>query len=730
MRYSEGFIGIDFETRSGADIKKVGLDRYVSDPCFAPLVVSVVVGAEPLNYRLRPEITTYDFVTNGGAKRAFNVFLRDNRGLLAAHNAGFERAVLAKMGYDLRMLKFVDTAVIARIMGADSSLANCARQLLDEKKVEEGAALITKFCKPRKDGTFLVDHSDEWTTEDWADWNLFKVYCEQDAMLSWRFATKYTNEFGNLAEQGYEQLTSKMNMIGWPVDTLSVRLMEKRAEINKEEALAEFRRVFDPPRPKLDANGTPVLNHKGVPVMADPLNLNSLKQLKEWCKERGIAASSFDEKHVDTLATRIDKKLNDPTVKLNKGVRENYEAVLAMLRTKQTVGGASLKKLPVILERTGVDERLRHQYMHCGAGQTYRTSGTGVQMQNLKRLKTLKDMDTLADFNVPWTNDELAENIRQCFTASTPAGQLIVGDFSSVESRGLAYLAGAEWKLDAFRQGKDLYKVQAQLIYNLGYDDVTKTHRQTGKVGELSCGYGAGAGAVQAFAVNMGVEMSEQEAADLVSKWRAANPEIVDLWQRLDDLLHQAVSAPGTGRFEDLEVKLANNMSVRIRPTETPTTLMKQHPGSRSLELVLCHEEKKVLTRIFHGCYERGRNVCYYKPESNKSGKLWKATFTDTKTKKVRFYDIYGGKLAGILTQSFCRELFFMALDHLDAALPEGIDIIGQFHDEIVVDWNPSRTNWTLGETIGVVEECMSDAGRFTGFPLSAEVKHDYRYTK
>ena len=119
-----------------------------------------------------------------------------------------------------------------------------------------------------------------------------------------------------------------------------------------------------------------------------------------------------------------------------------------MLRTKQVLGGSSLKKLKVILDTVGPDGVLRDQYMHCGAGQSFRTSGRGVQMQNLKRLPPQpRGIAELFDPQQDWTNEELAENVRQCFTAHHPQGSLIVGDFSSVESRGLAYLAGEQWKL-------------------------------------------------------------------------------------------------------------------------------------------------------------------------------------------------------------------------------------------------------------------------------------------
>jgi hypothetical protein len=147
-----------------------------------------------------------------------------------------------------------------------------------------------------------------------------------------------------------------------------------------------------------------------------------------------------------------------------------------------------------------------------------------------------------------------------------------------------------------------------------------------------------------------------------------------------------------------------------------------------------------ILQRIFHGCYMRGGNVGYYKPSDRKTGDLWRNHFKDPKTKQVRFYELYGGKLAGILTQSFCRELFFEALEraHTWCKNHENVQLVGQFHDEIVVDWKvgPATgtgrfTPYRLEDAKRQLETCMSTAPGFApSFPLAADIKDDYRYTK
>jgi hypothetical protein len=510
-----------------------------------------------------------------------------------------------------------------------------------------------------------------------------------------------------------------MNDVGWPVDVGLVQEMQRRYLDNQAKALAEF-------RAKHEAHLTPedIIEGKA-------LNFASFPQLKKWCEMRGVKCKSFDEEHVTMYLARIRKRIetHGNTMKLDQ--LQNLMHVKEMLTTKQILGGSSLKKLQAILDQVGPDDRLRGQYLHIGAGQSWRTSGRGVQLQNLKRLAEVKDMDELEDEDTDWTNEELARNLRQVFTASHDDGALIVGDLSSIESRGLAYLAGAEWKLQEFRNGKDMYKVLAARIDGCAYDAVTKDRRQFGKVGELSCGYQAGGGAVQSFAKKMGTMLTEGEANQLVSDWRLANPEVVELWEILDSLLHQVVE----GGIPVAHHEIGNGMRVQVTRAATPMSLIKLHKDAVSIEVQLIAPNQVVyLRRFFHGCYMRGRNVCFYKPTEKKSGDVWVNHYRDPKTGEIRFYSLYGGKLAGILTQSMCREMFFTCLRKLNDSVywVPNLQIIGQFHDEIVLDWWPDRTtsSLTLEQAENLLKRHMSNPDTLIGFPMAAEVKHDYRYTK
>jgi DNA polymerase len=695
-----GLIGLDFETYGSVSLPKHGLARYVADPNFQALIGSVA--CEDSRGILQKD--TFDFTCN---RKVSTTSLREAIGdrLIVAHNAGFEQAVLDWLGLDYPSSRFIDSAVVARAAGAGGGLAAAAPQLLGVDKMASGMDGIKLFSMPglcqeaNEDLAFdpkIVElYPDQWTE--------FIEYCELDATLSFQLAKHYMVRLTK-AETEYMQMTMDMNRAGWTVDIESVEEMHRRYLENQDAALAEFRATCASP----------------------DLNLNSLKQMKEWCADRGVKATSFDEKHVAALLGKIEAKLQSAG-SLDPDKAAGYAEVMHLLQTKQVLGGSSLKKLQVILD-TAADGKLMDQYLHCGAGQSLRTTGRSVQMQNLKRLADPADMSTLADPASEWDNTTMAQNLRQVFTSSHKAGRLIVGDFSSVESRGLAWAAGEQWKLDGYHLGYDMYKQGAAMQFGVTYEQVTKEQRQFGKVGELSCGYQAGPDAVKDFAEKMGVILSEAEATKIVWDWRDANPAIVAFWDKLDQMLNEVVD---TGRMQALS--LADGYNLYLEPVTTPKSLHDQVGVTvSSIEMRVHHPVAgTLLKRYFHGCYRRGRNVAYHKPSDRKTGDLWKNHYVDPKTKQIRFFELYGGKLAGILTQSLCREIFMRAAVVVAQWCEQSnqLQLVGQFHDELVVDWVPTAQISPAGakKTLKIL---MSDAAPMKSFPLAAEVHSDYRYIK
>lgn len=690
-------IGLDFESYSFTDLIVHGLDNYTHDEYFTPLI-ACTHGPKP-GQRQR-----FDFIADyNGARSALVEALGDHA--IAAHNAGFEQAVLEQLGIQVSSLQFVDTAVLARAAGAAGKLEAAAPQLLGTDKLDTGMALIKLFSIPGEYQARVMNGAfDPQIVADYQDkWEEFFYYCQVDADLSYQLATSLLPGFP-MKELINNAVTMDMNNVGWHVDLDLVKEMQRRYEENVNLVVTDFMLSCD----------------------AEDLNLASFPQMQAWCAQRGVKAKSFDEASVAKMLKLVTKKIADPNTPDDKAAA--LTQVQMLLETKQVMGGSSLKKLQTLIDRTGADSRLRDNYLHIGAGATYRTSGRGVQMQNLKRLNGQgDDVELLYDPSINWDNDRLASNLRQVFTASDPAGKLIVGDFSSVESRGLAWQAGEQWKLDAYHQGQDLYKVLAGKIFNVRYEEVTKPQRQTGKVGELACGYGAGPDAVHDFAQKMGVDISEQEAAVLVRDWRIANHGVVTYWSDLDAALHKAVA----GQINSVAIPEGR---VVFTPINAPESLARQvgDGGLLSVEVrMYLHDGTKVLTRVIHGVHLKGRSVGYYKPSERKTGDLWVDEFTNPKTKRVQPYTVYGGKLAGLLTQSLCREMFFDSLReiHAWAGKHSNLMLVGQMHDEIVVDWSPVPGKPDLPETMRALEKAMTTTV-LPQFPLDAEIKSDYRYTK
>ena len=679
-------VGLDFETYANVSLPDVGLMRYLNDPYFQPTLASVSCPSGSVH------TLEFPMARPNELRRLLRIY--GEHTVVCAHNAGFERGVLNKMGINIPIL---DSAVVARVAGADSHLAGAARQLLDMDKLDEDRSLLRLFAMrqegqvdPAFDEGLIAKHPDKWQQ--------YREYCERDADLSRRIILEWcgNNDIFD-REMRYAAITLKMNEIGWPVDVASIREMKARYEQNLSDLRYDF-----------------ALN-----VDAD-LNISSHPQVKKWCEDRGIRSKSFDKQAVERMITRLDK------LSIKGLLNPGYLQVYQLLKLKQAMGGSSLKKLDTILtvQHNG---RVYDQYVHAGAAQSLRTSGRSVQMQNLPRLAHQRDMYQLHLSEHHWTNDELAGNLRQVFRSSHPRGQLVVADFASIESRALAYLSDEAWKTKAYSTGQDVYKAQAMKIFNLSdISQVSKEQRTTGKVGELSCGYGAGPVAVKDFAGKMGVELEESEATQLVRDWRDANPNTVEFWRRLGNAMVETVMKG------DRTVVLCADAGITISfvCTTTPESLLKQAPDVKSVRMNVWKSGDMLMSRVFHGFYMRGQNVGYYKPSSLKGGRAWKKMYTDPKTKRQRYYELYGGKLAGILTQSLCREIFFEALNSIDLQL-NGMDnahLIGQFHDEVVVDWVPGR--WPLRDVVKILEEAMSFSATHPKLPMGVEVKHDYRYTK
>ena len=707
------YIGLDFETYSDANLTVVGLENYVEDPSFEVLLASIA--EESLS------TTRFDCVKKGTGdlQDAIQYYL-DEDYTIVAHNAGFERKVLNRLGFNGIEDRVVDSAVMARLLGAGSALAVASRQLTDSHKLEAGYGLIRQFCIPHEG---YAGPSQEYNEAHAGDWELFGYYCDVDAEAGLNIVLVGEEILASLGdthlwerECRYERLTASQNRAGWPVDVEAVTWMNNRAWANSEIAKAQFNQAVE-----------------------GELNFKSPVQLKKFCLDRGVRVTSLDKYQAPVVLARTVARLEKET---NEEKRKQLQEVVTMLEIKLEIGGSMLSKLPVILNNVSRYGRLHDQYVHVGAGQSFRTTGRTVQMQNLARLdKKLRDLTTLSDYSEEWSNTDMAGQLRQVFTSSDPDGVLFVGDFSAVESRGLAYLADEEWKLDVYRAGRDLYKELVVKYDSITYEEVTDVLRPKGKYSELSAGYQASAKAVKEFMFRLGFDISLEEAQEWVTSWRAACPNIVQFWHDLDQLLHFVVASRTESSFKN-----KRGVEFKVTPFSLPS-VAEVHPGSTSLCIRIYQpgNPDAVVTRFIHGVYSEGRGLAYYKATESLGDKgLW-SNVNETATqkanqgrgpkqKKVKVLNtIYGGKLAGIATQSLCRELFFEVLERLAKALEhtDNVTILGQFHDEIIVDWVPGGADSSVSREFvqSTMEEVMSQC-TLAEFPLATEIKHDYRYIK
>ena len=705
------YLLLDFETWSPVDLREKGVHNYMRHPKTKALCAAfaIVTPAAPAPLVVSSQFLVFPETDLGqwGESGAWRFLFKQAEGrVLVAHNLEFELLLLqrkaALYNLPLKLEGILDTAALAQGCGLGRSLRQAAA-MVGAKKLDEDGSLIKEFCTgPEKTYWEIVNHP---------RWEELNLYCRTDVEVMYDVMAALPCRSFDI--ESHRQLVAlEMNDNGWPVDMDSVRSMKAMADINKEEAFHAFCRSYP---------GTP------------ETFFGSSKQLKQFTRDRGIVMDSFDEQHVADMVEKLEAR---------HLTSEDEKQVLDMLYAKKMLGGSGLRKLDVIERMVGDDNRLRGQYMHIGAGQSFRTTGVGVQMQNLKRLppqpsdlphflKTWKESERR---DARWTNDALGKNLRQLFNVEEP-GRLIVGDFSSVESRGLAWMADAQWKLDAFFEGKDMYKVMASQIFHTPYDLIEKPQRQIGKVGELSCGYQAGRVAVKNYGAKMGIHLSDAEVSSLIKGWRNTNVEIVRLWADLDEALRRMVHPLDRGFSRSAKV-IKPNVTFAFYAEPSLESIQAQHPGAVDITIQVEPEGMKPFARYLRGVYKLGDQLVYHKPSPAKGGPLWRDYFTSPQTKRVAKNTIYGGKLTGILTQSLCREIFMdrmVALQEELLAVPllHG-KLIGQFHDELVVEYCPkpgTKLGASSEQLAKVVKQVMS-AGAPPGFPLATEVAMDRRYIK
>ena len=512
------FMSIDIETYSDIDINKSGVYRYVDTDAFKILLFAYSVDGGP--------VQLIDLTRGDSIPKKIVKALSDKSVTKWAYNANFERVALSRF-LDMPTGQYLDpegwkcSMVWAATLGLPMGLAKVGEVLaLDKQKMSEGRGLIYKFCKPdKKTGQRVMPE------EFPEDWETFRRYNIRDVETEMGIQ-KMISPFPCSDELWQEYWTDqRINDRGVEVDlTLAKNAVAMDAEISKN--LMEKMRALT-----------------GID------NPRSTSQLDMWLREHGCDMVSLGKKDV----AQVIEETDDPLIR-------------KVLSLRLLISKSSVKKYTKMLDATCSDGRARGMFQFYGAMRTGRFAGRLLQLQNLpqnhieniglvRELARRGDLDALSVMfdSVP---DILSQLIRTAFVARE-GSRFIVADFSAIEARVIAWLAGEEWRMKAFAEGKDIYCASASAMFGVPVvkHGINGELRQKGKVAELACGYGGSVGALKAFGADK-MGLTETEMQSIVDNWRASSPRIVQLWWNVDRAIKQTLEDGTTHRTHGLMFSL------------------------------------------------------------------------------------------------------------------------------------------------------------------------------
>lgn len=626
-------LDIDIETYCDLDLQKVGVYRYVEHPSFRILMAAYSLNDAPV-------LITTDIEE---MKRVPGLW--DDKVTKTAHNANFERICFSRLaglptGEYLDPAHWQDTQAIAANWGYPQKLERLAPALEVEHKDSAGTRLINLFSKPNPRTGLRTLPEDKLE-----DWEQFKTYCVQDVVVLGQVRRELTKRHGGFAPGEFKIwcADARINDRGIKTDlALAAAASEANGDV-KAEALAEIGRATGAENP------------------------NSRNQLLAWLNNQPHPAlEALEDVRSETVRDLL--KLEDLPATARR-----------VLELRQDTSLTTASKYDAALRRCSEDGRLRGAFRYFGA-HTGRWSGQGVQLQNLARDSAKTDTEavelstrTLIGGHV--TAQDLKKLVRSMFI-----GPFTVCDYSAIEARVLAWLAGEEWVLEAFRAGRDIYVETAARMFGVDYEEA-RALRQKGKVAVLALGYGGGLVSMRA----MGADGTDEEVRNHIQQWRAANPRIVRFWKRLD-----AAFRAGGGPVGE---------HIRVRRDD-----------SDQMQIVL----------------PSGRAVCYRLPRIMRAEKFGEMrdvlSFMDASLRTPKRVQTYGGKLAENVTQAVARDLLACALVEMDAL---AVPAVAHVHDEILVD----------GGDVNTIAAIMGEDENFRppwakGLPLSAEGYQCVRYRK
>lgn len=642
-------LAIDIETFSPVNLAQAGAYRYAADPGFELLLFAYAVDDEP--------VRVVDVAQGEPLPQEVLGALVDHAVVKWAFNASFERVCLSSYltaNYPQFLAQgFLDPGqwrcamVWSAYLGLPMSLESVATVLgLDVQKDPAGKKLIKQFCTPATPNVLNNGHSRNLPSSDPEGWARFKAYNARDVEVELATHDRLARFPMPEAEWASYALDQRINDHGILLDQ---QLANNAVQIDQAHRNALLERA------------------RALTGLENP---NSPIQLKDWLHEHGCPLESLTK-------ADVAQALNTATGEVKE-----------VLELRGDLSKSSVKKYQAMQHMAGSDGRARGLLQFYGAGRTGRFAGRLVQVQNLPR-NHLPDLDQARTLvrtgdlealellyeSVP---DTLSQLIRTAFIPS-PGHRFIVADFSAIEARVIAWLAGEESTLDAFRAGKDLYCETASRMFGVPVEKHgANAHlRQKGKIATLACGYNGSVGALKAMgALNMG--LAEHELKPIVDAWRAANPNIVQLWA---DVEHAAITA------------LTSRRPVRHRNLQFSV-----ESGILFIEL------------------PSGRRLAYAQPRMGENA--WgnpSITYMGITTgRRWDRLETYGGKLVENIVQAIARDLLVTGMHSVADA---GHQIVMHVHDEIVID-EPISSTTTVDDICGLMSTGPNWAA---GLPLAAD---------
>ena len=635
-------LSIDLETYSDVDLGNCGVYRYVEGD-FHILLFAYAFDDE--------EVRIVDLACGEELPKEVVDAIFDENIIKAAWNAQFERTCLSKFfGTRLSPDSWQCSMVWAASLSLPLKLKTAAEVLkTGEQKDDAGERLIKYFsvpCRPTKTNGGRTRNLPEHAPEDW---ERFKSYCLQDVRTE-RDIRHKLEAFPLLPhEWDYYHMDQRINDRGVLIDKT---LVEQAITCDLMLSDEMSKRAYE---------------------LTGLDNPNSVSQLKGWLEERGIEVSSLGKKDVAAMIKEIDKGGLD-------------QEALDMLKLRLQMAKSSVKKYQAADRYICSDGRAHGLFQFSGANRTQRWAGRGIQLQNLPQnhistLDEARDLVKMGCFDMVEsiygnTPDILSQLIRTMLVAK-PGYIFTIADFSAIEARVLAWLAGETWRLESFKRGDDIYCASASQMFGVPVvkHGVNGELRQKGKVAELACGYGGAAGALISMgALDMG--LTESELPDLIDGWRTANPKIVQFWWDVENAAIETV--------EDHKERMVRRVSFQFY--------------ANTLWLVL----------------PSGRKLAYIKPklQPNRFGRMAITYEGLNAANKWSRGETYSGKLVENITQATARDLLAEAMWRLEQA---GLDIVGHVHDEVILE--VQKDSITVDEVCAIMNQNPKWA---EGLPLAS----------